>query len=177
MSIEELEQCIQRFGTDILSFCRYLTGSSQEAEDLYQDTFLVAMKRLPDLEGSQNVKSYLLGIAVKIWKNQKRKYAWRARIAPESELIEETVDSCGSVPGPEEKLLELEEQMLVRRAVSRLTDRYRIPVLFYYTEQMSVREIAELLGLSENAVKSRLHRARRQLARMCEEFFRNGGLL
>ncbi len=177
MSIEELEQCIQCYGTDILSFCRYLTGSVWEAEDLYQDVFLVAMKRLPAIEGTQNVKSYLLGAAVKIWANQKRKYAWRARIAPQSELLEETVDSCESASDPEETFLAGEERRIVRRAVSELPDRYRIPILLYYMEELSVREMAKILGVSENTVKSRLHRARRQLAQTCDTFFRKGGLL
>ena len=44
MTITELEQCIDLYGKDIFSFCRYATGSVQEGEELYQDTFLTAVE-------------------------------------------------------------------------------------------------------------------------------------
>lgn len=55
--------------------------SLQEADDLYQDTFLKAMELIPKIDNDQNPKSYLLSIAVHIWKNKKQKFAWRKRIA------------------------------------------------------------------------------------------------
>ena len=52
MTEQELEMCISQYGKDIYSFCKYLTGDSQEAEDLYQDTFLkvVELKEKIDYE-------------------------------------------------------------------------------------------------------------------------------
>lgn len=86
----ELERCITKYGKDIYSFCRQLTGNSWLADDLFQDTFLTAMRLLGKLESEQNPKSYLLSIALRLWKNKKRKYAWRKRIA-DVEPYEENV--------------------------------------------------------------------------------------
>ena len=47
--------------------------------------------------------------------------------------------------------------------MSKLTERYRIPVLLYYMEEMSVSQIAEIMGIPPGTVKSRLHKARKQL--------------
>ena len=80
MSHEELEACIKEHGKDIYSFCCQLTGSRQEADDLYQDTFLKMVELLERLDIKSNPKSYLLSVAVNLWRNRKRKFAVRQRI-------------------------------------------------------------------------------------------------
>lgn len=83
MTIQELEQCIALYGKDIYSFCRHLTKDKEYADELYQDTFLEAIKKLKDIRYQDNPKSYLLSIALRLWKNRVRKMAWRNRIAPQ----------------------------------------------------------------------------------------------
>ena len=70
-----MEQCIKEYGRDIYSFCRHLTRSQQEADDLYQDIFLKAMELQEKLIWQDNPKSYLLSVAVRLWKNRRRKMA------------------------------------------------------------------------------------------------------
>ena len=93
MNTTELEKCIETYGNDIYAFCVHLAYSQQEAEELYQDTFLKAMELLSGIEAENNPKSYLLSITIRLWKNQKRKYAWRNRIAGFSSLEEETQEA------------------------------------------------------------------------------------
>lgn len=69
---------------------------------------------------------------------------------------------------PEERILEEERLNAVRRAVSRLPDRLRVPVLLYYMEERQIMEISEILRLPEGTVKSRLHQARKRLERELE---------
>jgi RNA polymerase sigma factor (sigma-70 family) len=97
MTIQELEQCIALYGKDIYSFCRHLTREKDRADDLYQDTFLEAMKKITVIRYGENPKSYLLSIALRIWKNRIRKMAWRNRIAPTG-----SVDSLTEQPAAEE---------------------------------------------------------------------------
>ena len=70
MNITELEKCIEKYGNDIYAFCLHLAYSQQEAEELYQDTFLKAMELLHGIEAENNPKSYLLSITIRLWKNQ-----------------------------------------------------------------------------------------------------------
>lgn len=62
MTIQELEQFIATYGTDIYSFCVYLTGNRPEAEELYQDTFLKTLELLDKIQkdGNPKVIYYLL---------------------------------------------------------------------------------------------------------------------
>ena len=71
MHKQELETCINEYGKDVYSFCKYLASNSQDADDLYQDTFLTAMEQYERIDSTQNPKSYLLSIALRIWKTEK----------------------------------------------------------------------------------------------------------
>lgn len=132
MTIKELEQCIELYGKDIYTFCLHLSGSRQEAEDLYQETFLTAMQKRRKINMSNNPKSYFLSVALRLWKNKRRK---------------------------------------ILLAVKKLEEKYRIPIILYYTEQLSVKEIALFLSLPVGTVKSRLHYARERLKKDLEEYF------
>lgn len=164
MTIAELEQCIDQYGKDIYSFCRYATGSIQEGEELYQDTFLKAVELMEKVDVNQNPRSFLLSIAIKLWKNKRRKYAWRQRIAGMESLEEK--DEYQNIPSilddslPEERLLQKEQNALVRSSIQELSQKYQILLYLYYTSELSTREIAACLKLPEGTVKSRLHKAR-----------------
>ena len=83
MTIQELEQCILLYGKDIYSFCMHLAKEKESADDLYQDAFLEATKKIASIRYEDNPKSYLLSIVIRLWKNRVRKRAWRSRIAPQ----------------------------------------------------------------------------------------------
>lgn len=156
----QLEQCIRDYGKEIYSFCRYLTGNVMEAEELYQDTFLKAMEILKNIDYENNPKSYLISVALRLWKNKKRKYAWRARIAATESLVEETIENLESESLPEEEIIQKEIEEQVRRAVAGLEEKYRIPVYLFYTAQMSAAEISRVLKIPQGTVKTRLSKAR-----------------
>ena len=165
MTKQELEVCIGTYGKEIYSFCKYLTCDTSEADDLYQDTFLKAVERQAIINNEANPKSWLLSAAIRIWKNRKRKYAWRKRIADITPL--ENHDgylSDEDESSPEENILLEEEKRAVRQAVSALPDRLRIVVLLYYMEELQLTEIAAILKTPVGTVKSRLHQARRLLS-------------
>lgn len=166
----ELETCIDEYGRALYSFCSYLACNRQEAEDLYQDTFLKALELGGQIDGEQNPKSYLLSIALRIWKNRKRKYAWRKRIA-DIRPIEEEKDGIftESEDGrPEESLLAKEEREAVQDAVRRLPERLKTAVLLYYMEELPVKEIARVMRIPAGTVLSRLHQARKSLKKELE---------
>lgn len=166
----ELEQCIKEYGRDIYSFCRHLTRSQQEADDLYQDTFLKAMELQEKLIWQDNPKSYLLSVTVRLWKNRRRKVAWRNRIAPVVSLAEkqDAEPVCEMENSPEEAYLAEEEKRLVQGAVDKLPEKLKICILLFYMEQLSVAQVAKVLHLPEGTVKSRLYQARKLLEKELE---------
>ena len=170
MNKQLLEHYIEAYGTDIYSFCIRLTQNRELAEELYQDTFL-AMCEKEDWKEEGNVKSYLLGITIKLWQNRKRKFAWRKRIAAEIPISKEQgLEAFSADENLEQHMVSKEEQEAVWKAVYKLPEQLHIVILLYYMEDFKVAEIAEKLSLSISNVKSKLMRARRYLKQELEDF-------
>lgn len=85
------------YGKDIYSFCMHLVKEKESADDLYQDAFLEATKKIASIRYEDNPKSYLLSIVIRLWKNRVRKRAWRSRIAPQ--VAEEAMEESTAVSG------------------------------------------------------------------------------
>lgn len=173
MTICELEECIDTHGKAIYTFCIQLTHSLYEAEELYQNTFVKAMELSEKLDRSQNPKSYLLSVAIGLWKNNKRKFARRQRIAPTESLDTEWAEQIEDtkINTAEEQFMLEEETRLIKQTVNKLNDKYRIPILLYYMESLTAAEIGNLLKLPTGTVKSRLHKARKLLESELEVVF------
>ncbi|HBN56791.1 MAG TPA: RNA polymerase subunit sigma-70 [Lachnospiraceae bacterium] len=169
MSREELETLISDYGKDIYSFCCQITRSRHGADDLYQDTFLKMLEVKDRLDIKENPKSYLLSVAVNLWKNQTRKAAWRQRITGCACSVEESgLEVPSDEATAEEQMISQEEQVCVRRAVDALPEKYRVPVLLFYMEELKIYEIAGILKLPQGTVKSRLYKAKKVLKKELE---------
>ncbi len=173
MDKAQLEQCIYEYGKDVYTFCSQITGNCQEADDLYQDTFLKATELKEGIDYNRNPRSYFISVALRIWKNRRRKFAWRKRIAGTCTLTEEAaeVNMPEQEISAEDVVLQKELEQQVRKAVGELAEKYRIPVYLYYTLQLSVEEIANVLEIPQGTVKSRLHKARALLRQELEVIF------
>ncbi len=170
MNNMQLEQCIREYGKNVYAFCSQLTGNKQEAEELYQDTFLKAVELKEKMDRERNPGSYLISIALRIWKNKKRKYAWRNRIAKTEVFTEEMAggESGRQEDSTEENFFRKEQQRQVREAVAKLEEKYRIPVYLYYSQQFTTEQIGKVLKLPQGTVKSRLYKARKLLKKELE---------
>lgn len=168
MKVAELEKCIELYGKDIYAFCRQLTYSKQEAEELYQDTFLKAMELIHKIKIEENPKSYFLSITLRLWKNSKRKYARRRKIADMTSLTDEKQDIEESGYSLEDEVIARERAREVREAIKELAEKYRLPVYLYYMEELPVQEIASVLKIPKGTVKSRLYQARELLRKKLE---------
>ena len=126
MEKERLEQIIAAYGPDILRFCRITVGSSAEGDELYQDTMLLLLEKRSNLDGSQNVKSYAISVAVKLWKNRQRKIARRLRLVSQESLEELTQRGIqpGQTASPEEALFQKSQTEILREMIRRLPQRY-----------------------------------------------------
>ena len=131
------------------------------------------MLKLEKIKIESNPKSYLMTIAVHLWKNKKRKTARRNRlicfesVEQRAEEGEEAVD--GRNPLPEERMIASEEQRMVRECVRALKEIYRIPVCLHYISQLSTKEIAGILKVPEGTVRRRIFIGRKQIKERLEE--------
>ena len=154
-----IERLIREYGKDIYSFCVYLTGSRDQADDLYQQTFLTAMEK-EDIREEDNPKSYLLSIAANLSNNRRRKLFRHNDVSIEDEGVNEVADPSGSV---EDDVIAKVMREAIRKAVMELPLKLRGAVVLFYMEDMGIGDIARTLQISEGTVKSRLHNAKKKL--------------
>ena len=151
------EELVDDYGEQIFRFCLRLTYSKEDAEDLFQETFMRAFEQLPKVNASGNPKSFLFSTALYLWKSKKRTYARRNRIAPIQALDYEVVSDIDI----EYRVMAQEDIQLVREIVHALPEKFKIPIMLYYSAEMDLPDIAATLKLPIGTVKSRLHRARK----------------
>ncbi|MCM1046880.1 MAG: RNA polymerase sigma factor [Clostridiales bacterium] len=172
MKQEELEVYIDTYGKDLYSFCCCVANDRQKAEDLYQDTFLKMYEAMEKITIITNPKSFLMGVALNLYRNYKRKTSIRQRILGNRVQVDE---NSADIPSKEKALDEVmiskEECEAVRRAVNKLPDKYRIPVILFYMEELSQADIAAMMQISESAVKTRIHRAKKILREKLEGYY------
>ncbi|MDE7028948.1 MAG: RNA polymerase sigma factor [Lachnospiraceae bacterium] len=169
MKQEELENYIGTYGRELYSFCCCVTRNRQEADDLYQDTFLKLYELGESVVIRTNPKSFLMGVALNLYRNVRRKLSVRQRIVGIGVSLDENVENIpmeGQLT--EDMMISKEECRIVREAVRKLPDKYRIPILLFYMEELSQAEIAAMLRISESAVKTRIHRAKKILREKLE---------
>ena len=148
MTKDEFSQCVDSCGDALYGFCVHLTGSRANADDLFQDAFLSALEKVEKISPSYNTENYLIGIALRLWKNQIRKEARRKRIAG-SESLEERQENGDRIQikdireeNPEKMAIDKERSEILMSYVRELKPVYRISISLYYGGGKSIREIA-----------------------------------
>jgi len=140
------EELYARYCGPLYGFFRRRLENPQRAEDLAQETFLAVIRAAPRYEARSLVRTYLYGIGLKLLAMERRRLA-RDGVPGEPA----TEPATGSDP---------EAAMWVRQAMARLDTSEREILMLREYEQLSYVEIAELLRLPVNTVRSRLFRAR-----------------
>lgn len=143
----------QRYSGDVYRFISWLSGSSEEAEEITSETFLRAYTA-GDVR-AETVKGYLLTIARNLYLQRRRRDRRRG------ELEVEPVD-----PGPcPERIAEGRQELeATLRELGCLPEATRSALLLHVEERLTYAEISRALGISEGAVKVRVHRARTRMA-------------
>ena len=137
---------------------RSLGVRDAQQDDALQDVFLVVQRRLPEFDGGVDVRTWLYAIALRI----ARKYKERARREPTSlETAREQDPELPAAPDAnDDAALANERLAFARRALAALDDDKREIFVLARVEQMSAPEIAEVIGIPQNTVYSRLRAAR-----------------
>lgn len=171
MTIQQFNEFLEQQGPSLYRFCCYLTGNRQEADDLYQETWLKAWEQHTDILTERNPKNFLLGLAMGNWKNRCRKRARRQRIIPSQEYpaTNNFTSADNSIPLLEDMILMQEEHRLLHQSILALEEKWRLPLTLYYGQELSVQEVASLMKIPVGTVKSRLNKARNILRKHMEE--------
>lgn len=138
-----------------------LTGSSADAEDVTQQTFLIAQQKLDQVRDAERVGHWLLAVARNVFLKTRRR-------SPPLSAANLDID-VNSLPDPATTETNTDEAAIepekLQAAIDELPDEFRIPVLMFYFEEASYRDIAEQLDVPPGTVMSRLSRAKSHLRR------------
>lgn len=172
---------VREHGPRLLAVCRRLLRDEEEARDALQDAFVQAFRGVRGFHGGARLSTWLHRIAV----NSSLMRLRRRRSHPEESiepLLPRFLDdghqerpSAAWLEPPDRRVEEGEIRARVRAAIDRLPDTYRTVLLLRDLEELDTATVAQLLGVSDNAVKIRLHRARQALRGLLDPTLRAEG--
>jgi RNA polymerase sigma factor (sigma-70 family) len=145
---------IHRHGPMVLGVCRRVLGDDHAAEDAFQATFLVLVKKAGSLRDSEQLTSWLYGVALRVSRRARAKGIRHRGVE---------LRAASEVAGVGRDLDHFELRAVIDEEIHRLPERYREPLILCHLEGLPHDEVAQRLGCPLGTVESRLSRARERL--------------
>lgn len=152
-----IDSYIQQYGKRLYGLCRFLCANPQDADDLYQDTWLKVIKNISKYDSSRDFEPWLTKLCVNTYRNVLR----RLRGSPFSDAFADNEQKDRVFEGTAAP--EKPDYQTLHEAVRRLPEKYRVTVILFYFQDMDLEHTANVLGIPVGTVKSRLNKARRML--------------
>jgi RNA polymerase sigma-70 factor (ECF subfamily) len=149
-----VQRLVEDHYTSLYRYAYRLAGSAADAEDLTQEAFCQAQLKLGQLREPDRAKSWLFSILRNL-------YLHRARTERQRRLV--SLESVAEVPEPSAEPLPEVDSGQLQEALNELDEPFRTPLILYYFEDFSYRDIAEQMDLPLGTVMSRLARAKAYL--------------
>jgi RNA polymerase sigma-70 factor (ECF subfamily) len=174
------ETLLERYSGRLLRLARRVCGSEEDARDALQDAMLAVFKSIGNFESNSMLSTWLHRIVVNacLMKLRTKRRTGGVEIDPEEYLPRFKEDGHQLEPSQPwtesaESMLERDElRAFVRASIDQLPETYRVVLQLRDIEELSTEETAEVLGITPNAVKIRLHRARQALRAQLDEHMR-----
>jgi RNA polymerase sigma-70 factor, ECF subfamily len=154
-----LKILMKDYGEEIKRLIYTYTKNWSSADDLSQEVFVSVYLHLEQFERKSSVKSWIYSIAINRCKDYLKSWHYR-----NMQLLEKLPIGRGaSIETPEYHLLMEDESREMMERVFSLPIKFREVIILYYYKELSIKEISEVLQLSESVIKTRLHRGREKL--------------
>ncbi len=178
------DRFVETYRPKIFQYTYLMCGDREDAEEVAQETLLKVFEKLSQLREPERMKAWVFRIARNACYMKRR----RSTFAPAREL---SLDELQPVVGrdgdrrrleiadwsslPDDQAIQGQLQALLRQSIEQLPDIYRSVVLLRDFEELTTQEAAEVLEVSEDTVKTRLHRARLAIRHYLDEKMRTNG--
>ncbi len=164
------------YQSPIYDFVSHIVEDPSDAADVLQNVFVKVFKGIRHFHGESSLKTWIYRIAIHEASNQRRGWLRRHRREPISLDDDRTGPAVANrtsgleAETPDRKLEQEERQTVVRRALASLAQPYRTVLVLREIEGLSYEEIAQLMGIAEGTVKSRLARGRELLRALLRDY-------
>ncbi|KZE69108.1 RNA polymerase subunit sigma [Fictibacillus phosphorivorans] len=162
---ELLMWLMKEYGRSLVRLAFTYVKQEQLAEDIVQDVFVKCFKHLDTFREDSSYKTWLYKITINGCKDVLK--SWNFKNIIISNFAGFQIHSSNE-KSPEEKFLDYEENNRISTMVVSLPVKMREVIIFYYYEDMTIEQIADLLNANQNTVKSRLQRGKQQLRKKLE---------
>ncbi|MBS4179101.1 RNA polymerase sigma factor SigW [Lederbergia citrea] len=163
---EAFGEIVELYKNKVFQLCFRMLGNRHEAEDIAQEAFVRAYVNIHSFTQGRKFSTWLYRIATNLCIDRIRKkkpdYFLDAEVAGTDGLtMYSQIAAEGKSPDSEVETMELQE--IVQREILRLPDKYRIVIILRYIDELSLKEISEVLEMPLGTVKTRIHRGREAL--------------
>lgn len=152
---ESVDVLIDRYKNNLFVIAFNVCKNIQDAEDIVQDTFIQYISLEKEFETKEHIRAWLIRVAINKAKNKNTAF-FRRNIVPLEDYMETLT-------------FESPESSELFETVMKLPEKYRVTIHLFYYEDYSIKEIADILKISEGNVKTRLSRGRKLLKNVLKE--------
>lgn len=158
-------ELVCRYQDRVYGLAMRVLASPEDARDASQEIFIKAFRALPGFNFRAAFATWLYRVAYNTSMDLQRKRGReRSRsVSMESDEITRCAGLRDDALGPEEACLDRESLRDLRRAVAELPEEYRLALVLHHYQELSYRQVAEVTGLAEKTVATRIHRAKNML--------------
>jgi RNA polymerase sigma-70 factor (ECF subfamily) len=156
--INSMERLVNLYHKGIYKMVYYRTQSKEDAEDLTQEIFTTAMKKIGRLKNPEKFKSWLYTIAVNRVKDFHRKKKWTIFYDSDTNHIK-SLPEDEQTSNPSKRLIKKQFWQTVNACVATLPKMEKEVFMLRFMDQLTIREISEVMNKNENTVKTHLYRA------------------
>lgn len=157
----EIERYVLLYSRDLTKLCLHLCSNSQDAEDLFQETWAKAIRHFEKYDKTKAFDKWLFSICVNTYKNNLKLGFNKRRVTFSSE--EESQLFFNSIP--DKSNYTRDDYAELHKTIESLPKKQKVVLILRYFRDLSVSEVADILNIPEGTVKSRLHQAKKTIRR------------
>lgn len=154
--IESWGEIVRRYRGAVYGVSLGIVGNTADAEDAAQDAFIRAYDNLHRYDLERKFSTWIFTIAANLCKNMLRRKKHMT-------ALDETTEYAGTAEDPADMMAREQQDSLVQDALVDLDEKYRAPMVLRFYGELDYKDIAEVLGVPEGTVKTRIHRAKAAL--------------
>ncbi|PAV29137.1 RNA polymerase factor sigma C [Virgibacillus profundi] len=161
---ELIDQMMTQYGQEILHLAYSYVNSKEIAEDLTQEIFIKCYNSLHTFKGKSKLRTWLWQIAINHCKDYLKSWYYKNVTQAENEKLFDKAQAISV----EQAFIQKDEDEKLVNAIMDLPVKYREVIFLFYFEDLTIKELATLIGINQNTIKTRLKRAKELLKKRLE---------